>query len=97
MRLSCSPFTFMGEGQQTALRAVQEGRIGRVQVAYTEMNWGGIEEWHADPEGFYRPGDAARLADPREPARGIVFDGRIGENFKLTSGTWVSSISCRSR
>jgi feruloyl-CoA synthase len=43
-----------------------------------------------DEEGFYRPGDAARLADPDEPARGIVFDGRIGENFKLGSGTWVS-------
>jgi feruloyl-CoA synthase len=48
-----------------------------------------------DEEGFYRPGDAARLADPREPARGIVFDGRIGENFKLTSGTWVSVGSLR--
>jgi feruloyl-CoA synthase len=43
-----------------------------------------------DEEGFYRPGDAARLADPDAPVRGIVFDGRIGENFKLTSGTWVS-------
>jgi feruloyl-CoA synthase len=43
-----------------------------------------------DEEGFYRPGDAARLEDPSDPRRGIVFDGRIGENFKLTSGTWVS-------
>ncbi|HUB96447.1 MAG TPA: feruloyl-CoA synthase [Stellaceae bacterium] len=42
-----------------------------------------------DAEGFYRPGDALRLEDPDEPARGLVFDGRIGENFKLTSGTWV--------
>jgi len=48
-----------------------------------------------DEEGFYRPGDAARLADPREPARGILFDGRIGENFKLSSGTWVSVGSLR--
>jgi feruloyl-CoA synthase len=48
-----------------------------------------------DAEGFYRPGDAARLADPREPARGILFDGRIGENFKLGSGTWVSVGSLR--
>ena len=43
-----------------------------------------------DAEGFYRPGDAVRLADPAEPARGIVFDGRLGENFKLSSGTWVN-------
>jgi feruloyl-CoA synthase len=43
-----------------------------------------------DAEGFYRPGDAARLEDPEDPRRGIVFDGRIGENFKLSSGTWVS-------
>ena len=42
-----------------------------------------------DAEGFYRPGDAARLEDPDDPRRGIVFDGRIGENFKLSSGTWV--------
>ncbi|HZB94079.1 MAG TPA: feruloyl-CoA synthase [Stellaceae bacterium] len=43
-----------------------------------------------DEEGFYRPGDAARLEDPDEPRRGIVFDGRLGENFKLSSGTWVT-------
>jgi feruloyl-CoA synthase len=43
-----------------------------------------------DEEGYYRPGDAARLEDPTRPERGIVFDGRLGENFKLTSGTWVS-------
>jgi feruloyl-CoA synthase len=42
-----------------------------------------------DSEGFYCTGDAARLADPDDPGRGIVFDGRIGENFKLSSGTWV--------
>jgi feruloyl-CoA synthase len=43
-----------------------------------------------DDEGFYRPGDAVRLADPDDPGAGIVFDGRLSENFKLTSGTWVS-------
>jgi feruloyl-CoA synthase len=42
-----------------------------------------------DEDGFYRPGDAMRLADPDDPAKGIVFDGRIAENFKLLSGTWV--------
>jgi feruloyl-CoA synthase len=48
-----------------------------------------------DEEGFYRPGDAARLIDAARPARGIAFDGRIGENFKLSSGTWVSTGALR--
>jgi feruloyl-CoA synthase len=43
-----------------------------------------------DSEGFYRLGDAVRLIDPKQPARGLIFDGRIGEDFKLASGTWVS-------
>ncbi len=43
-----------------------------------------------DEEGFYRIGDAGRLADPGDPAAGILFDGRVAENFKLTSGTWVN-------
>ena len=42
-----------------------------------------------DTDGFYRIGDAGRLADPDDPNQGIVFDGRTAENFKLTSGTWV--------
>ncbi len=43
-----------------------------------------------DEEGFYCLGDAARLVDPDDPAKGIIFDGRVGEDFKLSSGTWVS-------
>jgi len=43
-----------------------------------------------DEEGFYRIGDAVKLADPREPAKGIVFDGRVVEDFKLSTGTWVN-------
>ncbi|PCG13600.1 AMP-binding protein [Sphingomonas adhaesiva] len=43
-----------------------------------------------DEEGFYRLGDAARFLDPDEPAQGLVFDGRVTEDFKLDSGTWVS-------
>jgi feruloyl-CoA synthase len=42
-----------------------------------------------DEEGFLTTGDAGRLADPDDPAKGILFDGRLAENFKLTSGTWV--------
>jgi feruloyl-CoA synthase len=43
-----------------------------------------------DEEGFYRIGDAVRLADANDPSRGVVFDGRIAEDFKLTTGTWVA-------
>ncbi|MFN9774435.1 MAG: feruloyl-CoA synthase [Burkholderiales bacterium] len=43
-----------------------------------------------DDEGFYRIGDAVRFADAEHPERGLVFDGRIAEDFKLSSGTWVS-------
>jgi feruloyl-CoA synthase len=43
-----------------------------------------------DAEGFYRMGDAVRLIDPHDPARGLVFDGRLTEDFKLSSGSWVS-------
>jgi len=42
-----------------------------------------------DEDGFFKMGDGGRLADPNAPERGILFDGRIGENFKLISGTWV--------
>jgi feruloyl-CoA synthase len=42
-----------------------------------------------DEEGFYKPGDAMRLIDPANHDRGIAFDGRISEDFKLTTGTWV--------
>jgi feruloyl-CoA synthase len=42
-----------------------------------------------DDEGFYRTGDAATLIDEEDPARGLAFDGRIAEDFKLVTGTWV--------
>ena len=43
-----------------------------------------------DEEGFYRIGDAVKFADPGVPEKGIVFDGRVAEDFKLSTGTWVS-------
>lgn len=42
-----------------------------------------------DEEGYYRSGDALRFVDPRDPAQGFEFDGRLSEDFKLTTGTWV--------
>ena len=42
-----------------------------------------------DDEGFYQIGDAGRFVDPNDPSQGLVFDGRVVEDFKLTSGTFV--------
>ena len=43
-----------------------------------------------DEEGYYRLGDAAKFIDPDAPEKGLVFDGRVTEDFKLDTGTWVS-------
>jgi feruloyl-CoA synthase len=43
-----------------------------------------------DDEGFYKIGDALRFDDPDDPAKGLLFDGRLAEDFKLATGTWVS-------
>ncbi|MGY3486827.1 feruloyl-CoA synthase [Bradyrhizobium sp. USDA 4011] len=43
-----------------------------------------------DDEGFYKIGDAVTFADPDRPDLGLFFDGRVAEDFKLNSGTWVS-------
>ena len=48
-----------------------------------------LTEQAFDEEGFYKMGDAGRLADPADAAKGIEFAGRLAEDFKLTSGTWV--------
>jgi feruloyl-CoA synthase len=50
-----------------------------------------------DEEGFYRSGDAVKLVDPDDPNRGMMFDGRIAENFKLLTGTWVAAGTVRTR
>jgi feruloyl-CoA synthase len=48
-----------------------------------------------DEEGYYSLGDAARFLDPDRPEEGLVFDGRVTEDFKLSSGTWVSTGTLR--
>ncbi len=42
-----------------------------------------------DADGFYMIGDAGRLMDEQHPEQGVAFDGRVAEDFKLTTGTWV--------
>lgn len=48
-----------------------------------------------DDEGYFRLGDAVRLAEPADPSQGLRFAGRVVEDFKLTSGTWVRTGSVR--
>jgi len=43
-----------------------------------------------DEEGFYRLGDTFKFADPADPKQGLLFDGRVAQDFKLSTGTWVS-------
>ena len=50
-----------------------------------------------DDEGYYRLGDALTFADPRDPVKGLLFDGRIAEDFKLATGTWVNVGTLRAK
>jgi feruloyl-CoA synthase len=50
-----------------------------------------------DDEGFYRTGDAVQFIVPGEPQRGLLFDGRLAEDFKLSTGTFVSVGPLRAR
>jgi feruloyl-CoA synthase len=81
-------------GVQLKLAPVQDRLELRVRGAnVTPGYWkpgGAIEPVALDADGFLPTGDAGRLVDEARPAAGIVFGGRLGENFKLSSGTWVS-------
>ena len=50
-----------------------------------------------DEEGFYKIGDALKFVDANDPGKGLLFDGRIAEDFKLSTGTWVSVGPLRAR
>nr|WP_293677453.1 feruloyl-CoA synthase [uncultured Phenylobacterium sp.] len=66
-----------------------EFRVKGPQISPGYLNQPELSAAAFDDEGFYRLGDAARFANPDDPREGLVFDGRISENFKLTSGTFV--------
>ena len=50
-----------------------------------------------DADGFYKLGDALKFADPEDVGKGLLFDGRIAEDFKLSTGTWTSVGPLRGR
>ena len=71
----------------------QDGKLElRVRgPSVTPGYWGAPGAAAFDDEGFYCTGDAGVLADPDRPDAGFQFDGRLSENFKLATGTWVSA------
>ena len=78
----------------TSVRLVPEAgklefRVKGPQIAPGYLNQPDLSAAAFDEEGYYRLGDAARFADPADPYAGLVFDGRLSENFKLASGTFV--------
>jgi feruloyl-CoA synthase len=50
-----------------------------------------------DEEGFYKLGDAVKFAEPTDPSQGLLFEGRLAEDFKLATGTWVNVAPLRAR
>jgi predicted dehydrogenase len=94
LRIGGTPFTFLGEGQQTAMKLVREGRIGKVRVAYAEVNWGRIETWHPNPAPFYDVGPLfdvgvyplMLLTALFGPARQVQAYGRVIHPDRVTKG-----------
>lgn len=84
----------------TAVKLVPAGEKFEIRVKGPQVSPGylGEPELSAtafDEEGFYRLGDAARAIDPADPEAGLMFDGRLVENFKLASGTFVAAGALR--
>jgi feruloyl-CoA synthase len=86
-------------GVQLKLAPVQDRLELRVRGAnVTPGYWrpgGTIAPIELDADGFLPTGDAGRLVDEARAEAGIVFGGRLGENFKLSSGTWVGVAQIR--
>lgn len=91
-------------GIELKLVPIGEGVSRKLEVRYRGPNvtpgyWRAPEQTQEafDDEGFFRSGDAVRWLDPSNPNRGFVFDGRVAEDFKLSTGTWVSVGPLRQR
>jgi feruloyl-CoA synthase len=82
-------------GQSTTGKVKYEIRVKGPNITPGYWKRDDLTQAAFDEEGFYKIGDAVRFADPEDPARGIEFDGRVAEEFKLTSGTWVHTGALR--
>lgn len=56
LRLGSAPIVLLGELAQTAWQTVRNGDLGKVRLAYADVNWGRIESWHPTPQSFYDVG-----------------------------------------
>jgi feruloyl-CoA synthase len=84
-----------------AIKLVPAGAKLEVRVAGPTVTPGYLGQPDAtarafDDDGYYRTGDAVRFVSDNDPAEGLMFDGRLAENFKLDTGTWVSVTEVRS-
>lgn len=82
------------------LKLVPEGDKREIRLRGDNITPGYLDRPDAtdaafDEEGFYRTGDAVVFVDETDPNQGLMFDGRIAEDFKLTTGTWVSVAGVR--
>ena len=66
-----------------------EGRLRGPNITPGYWHDAKLSEAAFDDEGFYCLGDALGFVDPDDPAKGFVFEGRLSEDFKLSTGTWV--------
>src|SRR4029453_4192993 len=74
-----------------------EARVRGPNVTPGYWRQGELTAGAFDEEGFYKLGDALKLADPTDPRAGLLFDGRVAEDFKLATGTWVNVGPLRAR
>ncbi len=93
-RFGCAPITMLGEAQQTAWKAIRQGLLGTVRVAYAEVNWGRIESWHPAPGPFYEVGPLfdvgvyplTILTTIFGPARSVTAFGKVIYPDRVTTG-----------
>ena len=79
-------------GVELKLVPVEEKMEARLRGPSITPGFWGRPELNAaafDEENYYRLGDAIKFLDPQNPLKGFLFDGRLNEDFKLSSGTWV--------
>lgn len=79
-----------------SLKLVPNGSKREVRIKGPHVMAGYLDEPELtaaafDDEGYYRIGDAVKLADEADPSAGLLFDGRVAEDFKLSTGTWVNA------